>query len=1197
MSLPAAAADRLAPQPAVAPAPWSQLLHDAAHTSVSPDQKLSATTASKIGLNWMSAMRSEDIGSPVAAYNTVLGQSVAYVADERGDVIAFNEYRGTTVWSTSVGFGNAVRAMPLVAPDGSVWVGSTYTPELVKLDGSTGKILCTLPVPMHINSSLMLATPPGGVATIYSGTNHSGVASGPEIAANESNCSTIWNFDKWLTLSGVWATPAYGVDVNGNGRVFIGTADPDSTLYSVDANTGKPVWNFSALNPPDGTYDVGAAATVSPPGNNGFADGVLYFPSKYGVLYALDLTTGKKIWAYNFNQAAGVSGGGRSSAALYKNALVYGMSNGVEAVNATTGTLLWHYTDPSHTEVLSSPAVAGPAGDEIVTFGDASGLFTIVRLSDGKSLYTYQTGNYITSSPAIINGHILIDSTDGFLYDFTNGNHNVPPPTTAITFPATGSKVANPGGPVTITGTASDSEGGGVTEVQLSVQRSGPNGAWYDASTNTWLSGATNNFVSVNKPNQKTSSWTFPLPTMAAGSTYQVFVNAVDLLGQVDRIGAQTSFAVMPGKGAPALSVSAALVPPATSIVVNGGPFAPNEVVDFTLQKVVIAHATANANGQVSKLNINVPASEAFGPSALTAAGETSHKATSAAVDITNIWTQQGYGPTHTGYEPNDLTLAQTLQSTDGGYLSKAWQTQTGNQVDTSPAIVGGLAYVANLGGTMSAEDTASGSPVWTYTVPSMASIYSSPAVSNGAVVFGAADGNLYRLSAAKGTLIGSQALGGVPTTPAIAGGIIYVGTDAGSVFAINEASGAQVWAATIGAAVHQAPAVDTTAGVVIVGDDSGTVTTLNLKTGVKTMQASTGGASVTVAPVVSSGQVFIAAADGILRTFSETSDKPGWTYNAGAAIHAVVSDSANVYVGSDSGNMARLVQGTGSVVFVVSGFASAVVGIGHSSDVSLVETANGNVNALKDDQGGRIQYTYTTGAGLNTQPAIVDGAVYVGAEDGGLYAFTSHGQAPEAAIERAMMLQLRNSAPQPANWVSSVAHRAIAPSRAFQPRGQRDFPLYLDRPGMAAKASAVPAGSATRTYVIGWSPVAVRAAAYVDRVRAVTGAVAGSAAVTTPYPRVFDDGAVQRELSRVIVANRWQAGPATRFLIVTAAAPVSSAVYCAYHSALDLGGRLTQPMIYGVVPAKTVDGCASFGAEVGAEWNEIEADPYVRNR
>jgi hypothetical protein len=232
----------------------------------------------------------------------------------------------------------------------------------------------------------------------------------------------------------------------------------------------------------------------------------------------------------------------------------------------------------------------------------------------------------------------------------------------------------------------------------------------------------------------------------------------------------------------------------------------------------------------------------------------------------------------------------------------------------------------------------------------------------------------------------------------------------------------------------------------------------------------------------------------------------------------------------------------------------------------------------------------------LDTQPVIVDGAVYVGAGNGALYAFTTHGQAPDA-IEHRVLAQVRASAAPARSWTSPRTAAAKAESTsAFAPYGPRVFALHVDRTKVAGTGTPARASArgTVRTFLLGWGPVAVRANAYVERARAAMGAVSGIAVDTTPYPRTLDDAAVQREIARAVAANGWRAGLDARFVVLTAASPLSAREYCSYHSAFDLGGVLTEPVIYGVVPAGTTDGCGSFGAQLLRESNELVADPFV---
>jgi len=1185
---------RAAPAAAATPYDWPEMLRTTGHASDAPSQVLRASKASSLGINWMSPLHYADLGSPVAAYNATLKKTVAYVGDENGDVIAFDEATGKTIWSTTVGFGDSERATPMVAPDGSVWVGTAYNPTLWKLDGATGAHECSMQSVLSIDASPQFATPPGGVPMVFVSSIDSNTIAGPVYGVRQSDCAVLWKFTKYLQISGPWDSAAYAVDATHKGRVYVGTADPDDTEYAIDANTGALVWTYTPSTPP-GNYDLAAGPTVSPPGKNGFADGVLYFPTKYGVLYAVDLTTGAFIWEYDFNKALGLTGGGRSSAALDGSTLVYGMVDGVEAVDAKSGNLLWHYVDPANLEVLSSPAIVGPPGDKIVVLGDTAGIFHALRLSDGTDLYDFKALDYFSSSPAVVKDHVLIDSADGFLYDFAIGGGKSGSPSTVIVSPANGKSVPNPsGGTLKVEGSAADAAG--LATVSVSVQAGGPNGPWWDAATKSWASGPVDNFVPVARPKAMQSDWHFAFPVPSSGSTYRLIANAYDVNRFADRVGATSSFTVLPNKHAPQLTLSAPRVPPAGSIKANATGFAANENVVFTLQGDTVAQATTDSAGAVTGVPIHVAATDAFGPSALTATGQTSNRTTSATLDVTNLWKQAGYSATQTNYEPNDPTFMKTLQPTNGGYLARAWIYETGAPIDASPAVVAGTAYVANDAGTMTAVDAATGAPLWTYATPTNAAIHASPAAIGDKLVFGADDGTLYDLVAATGKLAASAALDGTPTPPSVAGSTVYVGTDGGTVYAFDAPRGTILWSATVPAAVHVAPAVDAVNGLVFAGDDDGNVTVLNAATGAPAGAVTTGGAAVTVAPALYNGVLFVAAADGMLRTFTEATGAPRWTYAAPAAIHGLaIADQ--VYVGSDDGTVAYVDQATGKAKITVR-WGHALVGLSTAKNVVFGESVTGAIAARKNLLLGGPDWTYQTGGGLTTTPALVDGAMFAGAEDGGLYAFTNYGQPPEEAHEHPAFARIGGAATALPSALAPGREAMRLPARAFEPFGPRNFPLHVDRPGTFA-ASAIryhggPLQHAPRRYAIVWgfdARTRAAGAAALATLRA-RGPLAGSFVDGAPLPRYVDDASVQREIARAIDRNGWSAGGGAQFVLLTAANPAWDA--CAYHSAFDLHGTLDEPVVYGVVQLAQTAPCGGLRAVLAREEAETASDPLL---
>ena len=84
----------------------------------------------------------------------------------------------------------------------------------------------------------------------------------------------------------------------------------------------------------------------------------------------------------------------------------------VYALDAHSGANLWSYTSGSY--VFSSPAVA----NGVVYVGSADDNLYALKASTGTLLWGYTTGHYVNSSPTVANGAVYVGSYDGKLYAF-----------------------------------------------------------------------------------------------------------------------------------------------------------------------------------------------------------------------------------------------------------------------------------------------------------------------------------------------------------------------------------------------------------------------------------------------------------------------------------------------------------------------------------------------------------------------------------------------------------------------------------------------------------------------------------------------------------------------------------------------------------------------------------------------------------
>lgn len=208
---------------------------------------------------------------------------------------------GTPVWTFKTGKGGgSIDSSPPVY--GGVVYFASSVGTVYAFNADTGALLCSYPTGQLIQASpVVVPDPDGSGPVVYVGTDPPS-GTGAEYAIygagnTHGGCSLDWQFTSWqVANSGSWSAPAYGTDANGNPLLVFGSVGPDDSANALNASTGALDWRYqTAAN----TYfDVGAAPTISAPGENGFAGGVVYVTGKDKIVYAVNLTTGTLFWKY-----------------------------------------------------------------------------------------------------------------------------------------------------------------------------------------------------------------------------------------------------------------------------------------------------------------------------------------------------------------------------------------------------------------------------------------------------------------------------------------------------------------------------------------------------------------------------------------------------------------------------------------------------------------------------------------------------------------------------------------------------------------------------------------------------------------------------------------------------------------------------------------------------------------------------------
>ncbi len=314
-------------------------------------------------------------------------------------------------------------------------------------------------------------------------------------------------------------------------------------------------------------------------------------------------------------------------------------------------------------------------------------------------------------------------------------------------------------------------------------------------------------------------------------------------------------------------------------------------------------------------------------------------------------WSEFGFAPSGGRYNPREHILNPTNVSA----LKVLWSAQDGSFPFTAPAVVDGVVYSGT-----NAFDAATGKLLWATNSGGL-----SPAISKGTAYIDTQNG-LCAYAAANGTNLWCAENNYLPDAPsgaALVDGIVYFGSALGSVFAIDASTGAPLWSAPISADnAASSPAVSN--GVVYINGDR--LFAFDAKTGAQLWSSSI--LKGTSSPAVVGGVVYCSG--GVLAAFNAETGAVLWSESPGGPT-SILGDSPAV---------------AKNVVYV-----GASVPGQHGSFSGMLYALNAKT--------GKTIWSASVASGITSSPAVANGVVYVGSDDGALYAFSAKTGAELAAI------------------------------------------------------------------------------------------------------------------------------------------------------------------------------------------------------
>lgn len=332
--------------------------------------------------------------------------------------------------------------------------------------------------------------------------------------------------------------------------------------------------------------------------------------------------------------------------------------------------------------------------------------------------------------------------------------------------------------------------------------------------------------------------------------------------------------------------------------------------------------------------------------------------------------------------------------------LEKLWEISLGNQILATSAIVGDFVYVPCLSGELVCVERASGKIVWKYqTVEQVAAnsfapgFKSSPTVTDDTIYLGDEDGVFHAIERSTGKGRWKFPTGGeIYSSAAVTEGRILFGSYDNNLYCLN-LDGTQAWKFATQGYVHCAPAVMHGATFIAGCDEH--LRTIDIKTGEQLNELALG-TYLIASPAVIEQHLYVGTFQGEVVAVNWKAGEIVWTCQAGDGEFRSSAAVTNelVVVGSRDKHVHAIERATGKKVWSFptrQKVESSPVIVGERV---FVGSNDGNLYEL-GLQDGKERWKFNAGSALSGSPAVGEGVLVIGSEsrDGKVYCFGSRSQ------------------------------------------------------------------------------------------------------------------------------------------------------------------------------------------------------------
>lgn len=332
-------------------------------------------------------------------------------------------------------------------------------------------------------------------------------------------------------------------------------------------------------------------------------------------------------------------------------------------------------------------------------------------------------------------------------------------------------------------------------------------------------------------------------------------------------------------------------------------------------------------------------------------------------------------------------SLTGVSQSNVPNSLKQLWTYEAGESIESSAAIVGGTVFVGSQKGELVALSLENGSVYWKFQTGDPIG-ESSPAYAGGVVYIGDLGGWLNAINATDGKKLWAfKANGEIKSSPVVVGDRVLIGSYDENLYCLSARNGSLIWKFKTNGPVHSTPGIAD--GMAFIAGCDELFRAIRISDGKEVFNVSSG-AYTGASPALRGGLAFYGTFDNEVLGVNLAGRKVDWRYEHPQRkfpfySSAAVTSTRIVVGGRDKMVHGLTLQGKAAWTFTTRARVESSPAIADGR--VFVGSNDGRFYVLNLNTGTQL-WEFNAGAPLSASPAIANGRIVIGSQDGRLYCF-----------------------------------------------------------------------------------------------------------------------------------------------------------------------------------------------------------------